>query len=212
MGNLSKQLEEAKLLAEYIDSLNGFSIPNNHNYCYYHMGATLSDLVLQAGLNYRHVVKPRIENIIIMYSGATTTSSFYRVLLTHGANIVLNWNHPEKPRRLTAVTEFFISEAIEKETELQMWLNNPDNCFKLLKIHGIGLKSVDYLKNLVNIPSIAVDRHIRKFVSMAGLDIQNYSEIQDVVQKTANIMSIEYSTLDHAIWQFMSETNKSMNA
>ena len=45
------------------------SIPNKYEYIaqktpYYNMGATLTDAVLQAGMNYKNVVYPRVYNIL----------------------------------------------------------------------------------------------------------------------------------------------------
>jgi hypothetical protein len=206
MKNINQDnIEFAQKLVNYINSLSNFSIPYQHHFCYNHIGATLSDMVLQAGLNYKYVVEPRIRRIIINYPEAKTTTKFYTCLQHVGVNLVLSWNHHEKPRRLLEVTKYFLDKNIETEDNLRDWLLIPTNCYQLMKINGIGPKSVDYLKNLVNLQSIAVDRHIRKFVNLAGMNIQDYSDIQTVVSSTANIMCIEPSILDHAIWLYMSE-------
>ena len=54
-----------------------------HNYAeitqrtpYYNMAATLTDSVLQAGMNYKSVVYPRVYNILSKYSDYRTTCDF----------------------------------------------------------------------------------------------------------------------------------------
>jgi len=195
----------AHILANYISSLDDFNIPHNHVYRYNHMGAVLTDTVLQAGLNYRTVVEPRVICVIKNYPEANITSSFLSSLYRDGANKILNWHHPEKPRRLLELTEFFCETSNETEDDLQKWLIEPINCDLLLRIRGIGPKTVDYLKNLVSLSSVAVDRHIRKFVKNAGVSSTSYEEIRFTVVQAANVLNLSPSILDHAIWIYMSK-------
>jgi hypothetical protein len=58
---MSNQLDNALQLINFISSLPDFSIEVNYSFGYKHMGAVVSDAILQSGLNYRTVVQPRIN-------------------------------------------------------------------------------------------------------------------------------------------------------
>ena len=194
----------AMQLVEYIYSLNDFSIPQNHTFSYQHMGAILTDTILQAGLNYRNVVEPRVQRVIRNYPDATVTSAFLAIMISEGTYQILDWRHPEKPRRLFELTTFLFRNGIETEADLHTWLLNDINSRSLMNINGIGPKSVDYLKNLVNISTVAIDRHIHNFVKNAGLNIDMYDDIRSIVILAASSMDLLPSKLDHAIWLYMS--------
>lgn len=197
----------AQLLVEHISLLNNFNIEGKSYNGYDHMGAILTDTILQAGLNYRTVVAPRVKRVMELYPIAYTTSTFLSIIEQDGANQVLNWQHPEKPRRLYEFTQFLFTLSIESDKDLYNWLMIQGNDQSLLKLRGIGPKTIDYLKNLVNLPAVAVDRHIRTFVLNAGITSGRYSEIQAIVEQAADLLNIGRSSLDHAIWLYMSNKN-----
>ena len=198
-----RYLDSAQLVAEYISSLEDFIIVDNYSCNYDHMGAILSNAILQAGVNYRTVVEPRIRRLLQNYPEARITSVFLEYIHKVGAHRILCWKHPEKPRRLLELTTLFFEIGIETEYDLQNWLFEPTNGFSLMQIKGIGPKTVDYLKNLVNIPSVAVDRHIKTFIKNAGVGYEKYDDIRSVVFFAANILEILPSQLDHSIWHYM---------
>ncbi len=195
----------AYILANYIQSLDNFSISTEHNYGYDHMGAILTDAILQAGLNYRTVVAPRVKRVITNFPEANVTSIFLNYIHQYGAFHILQWQHPEKPRRLDELTTFLYEKGIETRNDLHKWLVVPQNDNMLMKIRGIGLKTVDYLKNLINLPTVAIDRHVRGFVHNAGISSVDYAELRSIVISAATILDITPTILDYAIWSFMSE-------
>jgi len=67
---------------------------------------------------------------------------------------------------------------------------------------------MDYLKMLVGIPAIAVDRHIRTFVARAGFVSNNYTEIRRIVEQAADKLEIHHSNLDYAIWAHVSQLRR----
>ena len=170
------------------------------------MGATLSDAVLQAGLNYNAVVRPRVSRLLHCFPQATTTSKFLDLIDEFGAEHLLNWKHPEKPTRLIAIANFFYVRSIETENCLSEWLQSTDNAAHLETIRGIGPKTVDYLKMLVGIPAVAVDRHIRTFVQRAGFRSNNYIAIREVVEEAADRLQVHRTSLDYAIWVHISQS------
>lgn len=195
----------AYILAKYIQSIENFPVPKNQNYGYDHMGAILTDAILQAGLNYQTVVAPRVRRVLTNYPDADVTSVFLNYIHRDSAFDILQWQHAEKPRRLLELTTFLYEMGIESRDDLYKWLIDPENGDLLIRIRGIGLKTVDYIKNLVNIPTVAIDRHVRNFVHNAGISSLNYTELRSIVINAATILDLSPSNLDYAIWSFMSE-------
>jgi hypothetical protein len=76
---------------------------------------------------------------------------------------------------------------------------------KLRCIKGIGPKTIDYFKNLAGISTSAIDRHLLGFLRLAGMEVANYHEAQDVINGTADLLEIDRAYFDHSIWQFMSK-------
>lgn len=190
-----------KLLIKYIKSLQDFKLVKP-NIPYNHMGATITDAILQAGITYETVVRPRVQKLLD-YSEAKKTTGFLKLLERIGVKELLEWSHPEKPNRILGVTRFFVEEGIETETDLKNWLKNEENISRLKKLRGIGNKTADYIKNLSGISTSAVDRHIIDFLNKAGIEIgiDNYEEAKEIINKSAEQMGVNKSVLDHSIWK-----------
>jgi hypothetical protein len=204
-------LADARQLADFVTSLNDFRISSDKLQFYDHMGATITDSILQAGVNYRTVVEPRVRQVLRRYPEAKTSGAFLAVIERHGADCVLNWRHPEKPRRLYELTTFLVNLNLETEQALQGWLLDPYNCEQLLQLKGIGPKTIDYLKRFVGISTIAVDRHVRRFLNFAGVQRDAYDEIQQVVAFAADLLRVSRSNFDHAIWSYSSEMTRTQS-
>ena len=71
---------EAKQLVEYINSLEDFELLKALTY--EHMGALLTDAVLQAGINFNTVVRPKVKRLLDTYPESDTTSRFLKTLET----------------------------------------------------------------------------------------------------------------------------------
>jgi hypothetical protein len=195
--------EEAQILIQYIGSISGFQF-TQPGYPYNHVGATIVDAILQAGLNWRIVVKPRIDEVRA-YSNAGTTSGFLSLLNHLGARELLDWRDDEKPNRVINLTRFFANQGIENESDLKLWLSNQNNESKLLTQRGIGKKTLDYIKMLSGLQSVAVHRHIIKFVNKSGIVWKTYSHAHSIVQSAARLLEIQETMLDHSIWRYISK-------
>lgn len=193
------------LLINYIKSLPDFNIVAP-DIPYYHMGATIADAMLQAGVTWETVVSPRIQRLRQNHPDAKTTREFLELLEHIGARELLEWDHPEKPNRVLGVTRFFVKEGVETEADLREWIENHTNITRLKRLRGIGNKTADYFKILAGISTSAVDRHLIEFLNRAGIDIEikNYSAAREIINKTADRMKIKKSVLDHSIWKYMS--------
>jgi len=177
---------------------------------YGHMGATICDAILQAGLKWETVVKPRLENLRRDHSSVATTSNFFNLIKEVGLKELLDWRDDEKPTRIRGITEFFVQEGVETESELKVWLKNENNEARLKRQKGVGNKTADYFKLLVGIPTTAVDRHMIKFLKLAGVDVADYAQAKEIIHRTADLMELNRTVLDHSIWKFMSQ-GKSRN-
>ncbi len=193
-------------LKEYIAQINDFEfvIPE---YCPYnnHIGALFTDTILQAGVNYRSVVWPRVSNVLESFPYATTVSIFAEILENYGTANVLHWSNAEKIQRMDELIFFCINHHIETSRQLAEFLKYEENVSLLKDIHGIGNKTCDYLKKLLGFDTVAVDRHIRSFIESADISYDSYFDIKEVVEYAADFMKKTRRELDYSIWSYMSK-------
>jgi hypothetical protein len=164
------------------------------------MGALLTDAILQAGLNYDNVVLPRALRVRDTYPDAATTSGFLNTLKAKGHQEVLSWNDEEKPSRLMRLATFLKDRNVETVEDLKKWLARPESRRELRGIKGIGPKTADYLPILAGLPSVAVDRHIKKFCANAGIN----KNVARAVKEAAVELGTDEGCLDYSIWFYMS--------
>ncbi len=179
-----------------------------HNLSYreplYHVGAILADAALQAGLNYRTVVKVRIDRIVQDFPEAATLSGMFNAIASIGVAEFLRWHHHTKVSRFVCLAELLRNESIDDFYQLRTWLQNPACREKLRAIHGVGPKTVDYLCGLVGLDFIAVDRHIRAFARDAGVTAADYDFLQIVISYAADLLGVSRRHFDASIWTYIS--------
>jgi len=202
-----QSLVNARKIANYIRTLTDLDWEESEYTRYQHMGAVLSDAGLQSGLNYRTVVYPRIDKVLRCWPEADTTSKFLQTSSKWGLDYMLNWSHPEKPRRILDMASFLVNQGIETEAELKTWLNSFKNRTFIQQVKGVGPKTVDYLYKLVGGEAIPIDRHLKNFASLAGINNSSYSDMEITFRYTADLLEMNYSAFDKMIWNYM--TNKS---
>lgn len=192
-------------LKEYIDKMDNFRFIEPEN-CPYrdHIGALFTDAILQAGVNYRSVVRPRVERVLLRFPEAETVSAFSRILNHYGVSNVLNWNNAAKIRRMEDLVSFCMLHSIETANDLTCFLNSVSGEEQLKEINGIGNKTCDYMKRLLGFDTVAVDRHIREFLVDADIMYDDYFEIKEVVEFAADLMDMARRKLDYSIWLYMS--------
>jgi hypothetical protein len=196
--------QDAARLCQFICALPGFDVQPRKGTCYAHMGATICDTILQAGMNYRTVVAPRVRRVLCRWPDAATTSRFVAMIEWHGLNDVLLWRNAEKPTRIGQLAVFLQSRGVETEVDSRDWLASDENSASLQAVRGVGPKTVDYFKSLAGLPAVAVDRHVRTFVAWAGIRTTAYNEIRDLVSVAADTLHVGRHDLDHAIWSYVS--------
>jgi hypothetical protein len=211
---------DAQRVAAFIGSLGDFEMVEDLALPYNHMGATITDAVLQAGLRYETVVWPRVQHVMTIPQAATT-SGFLAVLRKRGGEEVVHWTHPVKLGRMETVTELFIAEGVEREADLRVWLcGDPaagdgadpacaTNIAKLAAVQGIGPKTIDYLKILCGEQdTAAIDMHLTRFLEQAGVRVTSYEQARAVIAGAAAELGVPAARLDHSIWTYMSKAGR----
>lgn len=196
-------VDDSQKLAAHIKGLHGFVFrkpmaPNNH------MGATLVDVMFQAGVNWHASVEPRIKKIKT-YERAATIEGLQYLFSKFNAEAFFNWKG-RKPRNFLNLINFLDKEYVDTEDDLKRWLMLPGNTEKLKKQPGFGNKTIDYLKILVGFPTVAVDRHIVTMLEQAGIYIDDYEKARSTVIGAARILNVEPAVLDNSIWYYISKS------
>jgi hypothetical protein len=172
------------------------------------IAAVLFDAVFQAGLNYRHVVLPRVRSIEAQFPNLTRLSDFAQIIDSPEFSAALSWRHEEKPTRLRCLVCFLRTRGVETVSDLRHWLSYRANREALLKLRGIGDKTVDYLARLTGIATVAVDRHVRRLLQLVGIVSRSYSEAKRVVEFAADLLRIDRWTFDKLIWEQLSAVGR----
>lgn len=198
--------KEARKLADFINELEDnftfYSMESEYNYT--HVGALITNIILQAGLNYNTVVKPRVEKVLLQYPNDNTTNKFQELINRDGLENIINWKHHTKLNRMYDFIHFLRDNNIDTCFDLKKYLQQYENQREILNLEGIGPKTVDYLLKLLNFDVVAVDRHIYNFVEMAEVEIKGYDYTKRTVEYAADFLDIPRKTLDYSIWSYMS--------
>jgi hypothetical protein len=168
------------------------------------IAAILVDAVFQAGLNYRNVVLPRVWSVALAYPRMTSLQVLEGEVETERFTTALRWAHPEKPRRLRELIAFLRAKRLDSIQDLQVWLSVMANRSDLLKLRGIGRKTVDYLSKLVGLSTIAVDRHAQRLLRDAGIVSRGYEEAKRILEFAADLLRMTRYAFDRLMWQTLS--------
>jgi len=179
-----------------------------------HLGAVLADSVLQAGLNYATVVRPRVLTILQTYPKLNTVSSLLGLIQDQKTREFLNWRHHEKVTRFETLVAFLQEWGIEEIQELRTNLMTKQFGDAIQTINGVGPKTVDYMACLIGIDSIAVDRHVRSFAKVAGVENNDYSFLHKSFCCAADLLTLPRREFDAWLWRraaFPAETQLSLS-
>lgn len=201
------QIRKAEKLIQYIYKTKHNFVPVTQRTPYNHMGATIVDSILQAGLNYKTVVYPRVERLLLSYPDYKTTCDFLILIQTIPLTNLINWNNEVKINRIIELSWFLYNHSIETEANLAIWLEDSKNKQNIKQIKGIGNKTIDYLTMLSGKPAIAIDRHLFKYLEYAGVVIKSYEEANKIYSYAANQLNMTFYELDKKIWTYMSNYN-----
>lgn len=204
---LKTKEEKIDALVNYINSLPYFPIVEP-TYPHGHMGATITEAILQAGVKFETVVRPRVQKLKSNYPIAKTTTEFLKLLDDVGFLELINWKEgTRKANSIYGVTRFFVETHIETEEDLKIWFNNESNVRRLQIIKGIKNKTADYFKMLSGHSTVAVDKWIVEFLELAGIKSGSYQEKKEIVIGAADKLGLKANILDFSIWSYMSNKN-----
>lgn len=166
-----------------------------------HLGAVLADSILQAGLNYTTVVRPRVLAILQAHPKRDTISSLISLIQDREVGAFLNWRHFEKMSRFEALVLFLQGRGVEDVQDLRLALASAEFCEAMQTVSGIGPKTVDYMACLVGIDSIAVDRHVRAFARAVGVKNDDYHFLRKSFCCAADLLSVPRREFDAWLWR-----------
>jgi len=172
-----------------------------------HLGAILADAVLQAGLNYSTVVRPRVERIIREYPEASDMKELLNILAIESVPRFLNWTHTVKSTRFVRLVSCLNENDISNAQSLRTKLADHTLRERLRSIDGVGPKTIDYMGCLVGIDSIAVDRHVRSFAKRAGVLNEEYEYLKAAFSYAADLLSVPRRELDAWIWRMYAQSH-----
>lgn len=197
-------LAAGRKLAEYAKGKGVQEVNSNPRPVMNHLGAVLADSALQAGLNYRTVVKPRIEHILERYPQTAEMSGISRIINEGKVSSFLQWRHESKIARFIGLAKILEVTAIKNVFQLRHCLLGTPLSREFLQVPGVGPKTVDYLSCLVGIDCVAVDRHVKVFAKRAGVPLEDYSGLKLAISFAADFLKISRRGFDAWIWNLMS--------
>lgn len=191
----------ARRIANHAKAEGVFSEEKHPRVTCAHLGAVLADSVLQAGLNYKTVVRPRVLAIQRKHPSCYTISSLVWLIKNGETGAFLNWHHREKISRFESLVVFLQMWGVEDVQDLQAGLVSEDFCDAIQSVNGIGPKTVDYMACLVGIDSIAVDRHVRAFAKTVGIENGDYHFLRAAFCCAADLLSLPRREFDAWLWR-----------
>ena len=108
----NEQIRKAEKLIQYIYKTEHNFAPVTQRTPYNHMGATIVDSILQAGLNYKTVVYPRVKKLILSYPDYKTTCDFLILIQTIPLTNLINWTNEVKINRIKELSWFLYNNSI----------------------------------------------------------------------------------------------------
>jgi len=172
---------------------------------YNHIGALLADVSLQAGLNYDHVVRPRVNAILANFPDTERVSELKARTLKIGVQAFLQWKGLTKIGVFMSMLRVLDLRGIESVDEVCDWSCTEDARTSLLEIRGFGEKSFDYLRLLCGFESIPLDRHLIRFLELTGVNCRSiaYNTMQDILFDACAQIGLEPYKAERGLWVLM---------
>jgi hypothetical protein len=204
--------EAVQRLADFIRSLTDFRVYEEHEIDRYdHMGAAIADAILQAQRDYYSVVAPRTERILKRWPEAKSVSAVLECLKSVSPSDFLDWSDnpsssnylAHRVRRFVEILTLLKNSSVESTDDLKHWLTVEEHSAKLSAIYGVGPKTTEYIKILVGLQTAAPDTRLREFLAQAGIPSAGDLNDREIINRTADLLSIPRSCFDHSIWQYV---------
>jgi len=204
-GELNDNVET---LVAYIRSLVDFTPDKALGETDDHVGAIIVDAILQSGINYKAVVKPRVEALKVGYPESRTTSGFLALVERIGLSTLIRWNGKGKIAGILNVARILRNEGVETRADLRAWLESSANVERLKLLRGVGNMTADYFRMLAGIETIAPDGLINGFIGRAGLKASSYHDTREMLEQVARRLGVSPIVLGFSIWEYMASTRK----
>jgi hypothetical protein len=201
--------DEAHDIARLVSRLRGLGRPEAQpewgraSAGYDHMGAKLADAVLQSGVAYEAFVRGRVDRIARERPSAQTASGFLKLLHLEGPAKVLNLRAGRKLRTILELTQFLVDQGVETAQDLQTWLQVSGKASTLLGLHGVGPKTVSFLKLLVGLDAVAVDMHVLRFLQETGISLKGPEQIEALLTRAGRELDLSGAQVDQLVWRSM---------
>jgi hypothetical protein len=199
----------AELAAQLIRTVEPF-VPSVERRPHDHIGAILADSILQPGLNHSSVVAPRVGRILREYPEAATIQGLDR---THvNTAVFLDWTHAEKIARFDSLVARLRAHGINSTNDLHRWLELPGSTQALIELRGIGPKTVDYLRMMTGYASVPVDRHLRRFLAVAGIHETGYAKLRESFVGGCALAGVDAAAFEFGLWLSLAGSRRSRRA
>ncbi|MEM6900515.1 MAG: hypothetical protein AAF583_12170 [Pseudomonadota bacterium] len=173
-----------------------------------HLGAVMADSILQAGVNYRSVVHPRVVDILTNYPEANELKGVENIIASGLLPHFLKWQHSVKIDRFHSLAVFLGEHSVNTTSDLRMNLQKTEFRAKLLCVFGVGRKTIDYMACLVGLDHIAVDRHIKAFAKSCEVHSNDYDILQRSFGFAADLMGAGRRHFDAWVWSYESQNKE----
>lgn len=195
---------DAERLLEYMDA-HGIDGGQQITRGWHHIGALITDSVLQRRQKYKATVYPRVQALVEEWPDAATTSGFRARINQGGLSDIIRWNGQQRLQQIEDMVAVFDALEIEDvETlhkRLQPGPKRDEFRTVLRKVRHVGPKTVDYMDILAGVETgTAVDSRIKKHMKSAGVSNLTYSHVQGVMRKAADLRKWRHGDLDAALW------------
>ena len=171
-----------------------------------HLGAKLADAVLQRAVNYERFVRPRVKRLVLRYPDAHNLTGLQRAVAEVGASKMLDVASGEKPLTFESLVQALALERVESVADLREFLSDRWRANRLLNVPGVGPKTIAFLKLLVGLDAVALDKHLLAALKSAGIPACDPSEAESLFRLAAQELGITMSQLDALLWRHGSGT------
>jgi hypothetical protein len=165
-----------------------------------HIGALLADAVLQSGMNYKSFVVPRVRRLLSRFPDASTVSGMRRLLRAAGPRAVLDVPNVTKCAAIWGLVDVLREEQVNTVADLKRWIEEPASREKLLSVHGVGGKTVAFLRILLGHDGIAIDTHVRRAAAAVGVVTSTDDELVALFAEAAKQTGHRLTDIDGALW------------
>ncbi len=176
---------------------------------YTNVAALLADVSLQSAMSYRNVVQPRCRRIQELHPSCRTIADLRRILSLCSVAELLAWNGQQKISLFENLVSLFEANELDSIAEIGHWVSTESGAAELLELKFFGLKSLDYFRLLCGQAVIPIDRHISRFIVLAGVTRRyNYAEAKHLIETSCDMAGVDRRIVDRGLWHILSHCRR----